>query len=263
MGAGATRPVLDREGRLDELVDRGLLGQGHEHHPAPLRIGEELHHLGGLPVDRPHPDCIEQSAGREEEAHGVARSRGIEHDEVGHPRPFELLHLAEHQDVPHPGNRGRDHVEGARSTEAARDPSHTVGVEVLEQRVVGREGPGPEVRSELGLLVGQRSLAEARRQPRFALDLHDQHAHARRRGRRRQGRRHRRLADPALARHDHDPGGRAEALEVHGHRCYGSPHLQPDAPDTHVDASLHGATSLRGAASVYGARAVALVHQSR
>ena len=110
------------------------------------------------------------------------------------------------------------------------DPSHTVVVEVLEQGVVGGEGAGPHPRSELGFLVGERGFAEARGQPRFALDLDDQHAHARagRCGGQRGG--HRRLADPTLARHDHDPGGRAEALEVHGHRCYGSPHRAPDAP---------------------------------
>ena len=42
-----------------------------------------------------------------------------------------------------------------------------------------------------------------------------------------QGGGHRRLADTTLARHDHDPGGGAEALEVHAPRCYGSPDRAP------------------------------------
>ena len=154
----------------------------------------------------------------------------VEHDQVGDAGPLELLHLAQHEDVPHAGHRGGDDVERARPTEALRDPSHTVVVEVVEQGVVGGERARPQPRSELRFLVGERGLAEARREPRFALDLDDQHAHARagRCGGQRGG--HRRLADPTLARHDHDPGGRAEALEVHGHRCYGSPHHAPRAP---------------------------------
>ena len=140
----------------------------------------------------------------------------VEDDQVGGVGPLELLHLAQHEDVAHAGDRGGDHVERPRPTEPFRDPSHTVGVEVLEQGVVGSEGARPHPRSELRFLVGERGLAEAGREPRFALDLDDQHAHARagRCGGQRGG--HRRLADPTLARHDHDPGGRAEALEVHG-----------------------------------------------
>ena len=248
-------PVLDRVGGLDQLVHRGLLGQGHEHHPAPLGIGEELHHVGGLAVDRPDLHRVEQAAGREQEAHRVAGGGRVEHDQVGDARPFELLDLAQHQDVAHAGHRGGDHVEGPRSTETARDPSHTVVVEVLQQCVVGGERPGPEPGPELGLLVGQGRLAEARREPRFALDLHDQHAHARRGGRRRQRRGDRRLADPTLARHDHDPGGCAEALEVHGHRCYGSPRLQPDAHSRTVSVAAPLASRSRPARR----RAVALV----
>ncbi len=234
--------VLDRERGVDQLVDRCLLGQGHEQHLTTGRVGEQLDHLRGLLLDGPDLDRVEQSPGREEEGDRVPGGRRVEHDQVRRPRLFELLHLAEHEDVAHAGHRGRDHVEGARPSETLRDPSHTVGVEVLEQGVVGGEGPGPHPRSELRFLVGERSLAEARRQARFALDLDDQHAHARpgRRGGQRGG--HRRLADPTLARHDHDPGGRAEALEVHGHRCYGSPH---HATDVARNASRDAARSRR------------------
>ena len=114
------------------------------HYPlAAGRVGEQLDHLGRLALDRPDPHRVEQPAGGEEEGDRVAGGRRVEHDQVGGPGLFELLHLAEHEDVAHAGDGGGDHVEGARPSETLGDPSHTVTVEVLQQGVVGGEGPCP------------------------------------------------------------------------------------------------------------------------
>ena len=57
-------PVLQAEGGVDELVDRGLLGQGDEHHPAALVVGEHLEHVLGLGVDRADPHRVERGRWR-------------------------------------------------------------------------------------------------------------------------------------------------------------------------------------------------------
>ena len=99
--------------------------------------------------------------------------------------------------------------------------------EVLDERVVGSEGPRPEPGAQLGLLVGEGGLVEAGREPRLALDLDDQDLHARSRCCNGERGGYRRLPHSALARDDHHPGGRAQALEVHAPRCYGSPDRAP------------------------------------
>ena len=45
--------VLERERRLDHLVDRGGLGQRDQHHLAPLGVVEQLEHVVGLCPHRP------------------------------------------------------------------------------------------------------------------------------------------------------------------------------------------------------------------
>ena len=98
---------------------------------------------------------------------------------------------------------------------APGDPLQAPVVEVLEQGVVGREGPHPQPGAHLDVLVVERRHAEACRQARFAFDLHDQHARARSRGRGGQSGGDGRLPYAALARHDHDSGGGAELRELH------------------------------------------------
>ena len=156
------RAVFDRERGLHQLGDRCLLGHGDEHHLATLRVGEELDDVGRLLADGPDPDRVEEPAGRHEEADRVARSGGVEHDEVGGVGALECLDLPQHEDVLHARHRGGDHVEGAARGEPARDPPHPVVLEVLEQRLVGGEGPRPEAGAQLLLLVGERRTIEAR-----------------------------------------------------------------------------------------------------
>ena len=99
--------------------------------------------------------------------------------------------------------------------QAPGDPVQAPVVEVLEEGVVGREGPDRQSGPHLDVLVGEGGHAEARRQPRFAFDLDDQHAQTRARGRGGQGGGDGRLPHPALARNDHDSGGGAELRELH------------------------------------------------
>ena len=72
-----------------------------------------------------------------------------------------------------PGHRGRDHVERARRRESLRDALHAVRHEVVDERGVGGEEPGPDAGVEIDLVVAERGRAEHRRQARLALDLDD------------------------------------------------------------------------------------------
>ncbi len=58
------------------------------------------------------------------------------------PAPLDLLDLAEHQDVPDPGDGPGHDVDDPRGEQALGDPAHPVVVQVLEERVVGGDGPG-------------------------------------------------------------------------------------------------------------------------
>ena len=52
-----------------------------------------------------------------------------------------------------PGNRGRDDFERARRDQPLRDAAHPVGLEVVDERGVGREEAGPDPRVEVDLVV--------------------------------------------------------------------------------------------------------------
>ena len=54
-------PVLEGEGGVDELVDRRLLGQRHEHDLRARGVGEHLEHVAGLGVDGPDGHGVEQA----------------------------------------------------------------------------------------------------------------------------------------------------------------------------------------------------------
>ena len=177
---------------------------------------EQLDDVGGLLADRPDAHRVEQPAGRQEERDRVAGRGRVDDDQVGGARLVERLHLAEHEDVLH-ARAPRSRRRRARPTPTSRFemPLHPVGLEVVDERGVGREEPGPDPGCELGLVVAERGRAEHRGQPRFALDLDDQHAQpGARRGDRERGR-HRRLPDAALARDDDDAGGGAELRDLH------------------------------------------------
>ena len=74
--------VLEREGGLDHLVDRGRLRQRHQHHLTALRIVQQLEHVVGLCPNRTRPDRISQAGRSGEERDGVAGRRAVDHDEV-------------------------------------------------------------------------------------------------------------------------------------------------------------------------------------
>ena len=139
----------------------------------------------------------------------------VHDDQVGGALEVEALHLAEHEDVLHAGNRGRHDVEGAGLHQPLGDPLEPVVLEPVDQCRVRRQGARPDSLGQLALLVAEIRAVERGREPRFALDLHDQHAHARARSRDRERRGDRGLADTPLARHDDDPGSGAELRELH------------------------------------------------
>ena len=143
----------------------------------------------------------------------MAGGGGVEHDQVGHAGPLELLHLAEHEDVLDARGGGGHHVEGAAREQAAGDPVQAVVLEVLEEGVVGGEQAGPDVGRALGATAGMehdlvvaegRSAVEAA-DAALALDLHDE---GRQPGARRgpgQGGAHGAFADAPLPGHDEHP----------------------------------------------------------
>ena len=79
----------------------------------------------------------------------MAGRGGVDHDQVGAALLLETLHLAEHEDVLHPGDRRRDHVERAGLDQSLRDPLQPVVLEPVAERRVGGEGAAPDLRGEL------------------------------------------------------------------------------------------------------------------
>ncbi len=207
--------VFDRERGVDRLAHRRLFRHRHEHDLTPRRILEQRHDVGGLLADRPDAHRVEQPAGREQERDRVAGRGCVHDDQIGRATFFERLDLAEHEDVLHARHRGRDDIERAGRREPLRDAPHPVGFEVFEERGVRRQEPGPDPFGEVGFVVAERVDAEHRGQPRFALDLDNQHPETgARRGDRERGC-HGCLPDAALARDDHDVGGGAELRNLH------------------------------------------------
>ncbi len=181
------------------------------------RVGSESRATTSWACLRIGPDShrVEQAAGRQQERDRVAGGGSVDDHEVGGAGLLDRLHLAEHEDVLHARHRGGDHVERAGRRETLRDPLHPVRHEIVDQRGVGREEPGPHAGVEIDLLVSERGRAEHRGQARLALDLDDQdrppgagRGHGQRGG-------HRGLPDAALAGDDHDAGGRAEFGHLH------------------------------------------------
>ena len=217
------RLVLQRVGGLDRLGDRQLLGQGDEDHPAAGGIAQQLDHVLGLGPQRPAPGGADHPAGRGQERDGVARGRGVDQDQIGGPLPLQLLHLAEHQHVADARNGGRDHVEDPGSGQALGHAPQAVVLEILHERVVGRQPPcahrpagsGP-ARGEQDFFVAEVPVAaEGGRDPRLALEFHDEHRFAHPGSHLGQGRGHRRLAHATLAGDDEDVALCAEGPHVH------------------------------------------------
>ena len=136
--------VLDRERGVDQLVDRRLLGQGHEQHLAAGRVGEQLDHVGGLLLDRADLHRVEQAAGRQEELMAWPAAGASSTIRSAARARSSCFTLPSTRMSFMPGTAVATTSSAPESTEALRDASHAVVVEVLEQGVVGGEGPGPQ-----------------------------------------------------------------------------------------------------------------------
>ena len=129
----------------------------------------------------------------------MAGCGGVDNDEIRGSLLLERLHLAEDEDVLHTRDRRGHDLERARADQPFRDAPQPVVLEVVDERLIGGERPAADPRRQLRLLVPERWAAEAGRQPRFALDLDDQHAQAGVRSGGGEGRGHRRLPYWGLA----------------------------------------------------------------
>ena len=225
--------VLQRVGGLDGLRDRQLLGQGDQHHPAAGGVAQEVDDVLGLAAQGPAPGRADQPTGRGQERDGVAGGRGVHQDQVGGAVPLELLDLAEDQHVADARDGGRNDVEDPGVRQPLRHALQAVVLEILHQRVIGREPPGPDragrdpgpVRAgrstrhrgcQQDFVVAQVPLAaEGGRDARLALELDDEHRFACSGSHLGQCRAHRRLAHAALAGNDDDVALCAEGTHVH------------------------------------------------
>ena len=223
------RLVFERVGGLDRLGDRQLFGQRDQHHPAAGGVAQQLDDVLGLGAQWPAPGRADQPAGRGQERDGVAGGGGVHQDQVGDAVPLQLLDLAEDQHVADARDGGRDDVEDPGVRQPLGHALQAVVLEILDQRVVGCEPPGPDragggppVRPATGrrcqqdFFVAQVPVAaEGRRDARLALELDDQHRFACSGGHLGQGRAHGRLAHAALAGNDEDVALCAEGTHVH------------------------------------------------
>ena len=140
----------------------------------------------------------------------------VDQDQVGHLGPLQLLDLAQDQDVPDAGDRGRHHVQDAGVRQPLGHALQPVVLEILDQRVVGRQAPGPHPLGQGLLLVAQVvPPAEGRGDPGLALELDDEHRFPGVGGHARHGRGHGRLADATLAGQHEDVALSQEGPHVH------------------------------------------------
>ena len=129
----------------------------------------------------------------------------VDDDHIGCPGPLQRLHLAEHEDLLHPRHGSGDDVERPAVHQPLRHPPQTVGLEVLDERVVGRQGQDGD--AGIGLhLAADGVEPEHRSQPGLALQFHQQRPPAGPGGGHGQGGGGRRFAHSALPGHDDHPG---------------------------------------------------------
>ena len=161
----------------------------------------------------------------------MASGRRVDHDQVGGRLPLQLLHLAQDQHVADAGDGRRDHVEHPRVRQSLGHAPQAVVLEVLDERVVGGEPPGPHLparppggRPPAGgpsghqddLLVVEVLVAtEGGGNAGLALEFHDEDRFAGAGGHLGERRAHRRLAHAALAGDDEDVALCAEGTHVH------------------------------------------------
>ncbi len=153
----------------------------------------------------------------------MAGGRGVDEDQVGGAVPLQLLDLAEYQHVTDARDGGRDHVEDPGVGQPLRHPFQAVVLEILHQRVVGGEPPGPDRgpstwrgRHQQDFFVAEVPMAtEGGRDARLAFELDDKNRFARPGSHLGQRCAHGRLAHAALAGDDDDVALCAEGIHVH------------------------------------------------
>ena len=139
----------------------------------------------------------------------MAGGGAVDDDDVPVPAAFELLDLAEHDDVVDAGRRGGDDVDHAGRRQPLGDPTEAVFAQVLLERGRRRDLLAVDVADE----VAQHGLA---------VELDDEHAVPGRGGGTGENGRYRGLADTPFAGHDrHARGGQQRRWidELRRHLC--------------------------------------------
>ena len=125
--------------------------------------------------------------------------RAVDHDQVVVTGSFELLDLAEHDDVVDPGRRRPDDVDHPRAVQSLGDAGESVVAQVLVERVRRRDRQHLDVGKEFG-------------ERRLPVEFDHQHAATRIRCGTGDHSRYRGLPHTALARH-HDDAGSSQRLQ--------------------------------------------------
>ena len=211
-------PVGEGLGRLGRLVDRGLLGEGDQHHLGPVGVGQHLADLDRLGEDGTDAHGVEKPLRGEQEGDGVSGGGAVDDDHVGRPGPLQGLHLAENEDLPHAGHGGRQDVERSGAHQPLRHPPEAVGLQVLDQGLVGRQGEDGHPGVDL-LLAADNGRSEHRCQPGLPLQLDQQRPPAGPGGGHGQGGGGRRFAHSALPGHDDHPERGAPLGQLHRLSC--------------------------------------------
>ncbi len=138
-------------------------------------------------------------AAAREERDRVTGRRSVDDDQVVLAGAFELLDLAEHDDVVDPRRRRADDVDDTGAVQSLGDAGEAVVAEVLVERVGRRDRQHLDVGQQLG-------------QRRLAVEFDDQHAASGIRCGTGDHSRYRGLPHTALARH-HDDAGSSQRLQ--------------------------------------------------
>ncbi len=147
--------------------------------------------------------------------------RPVDDHEVVLARALDLFHFSQHEQVVDTGRRGGHHVEHAAALETVRQAAELAFLQVVDQRLLGRDRAGREGGGTAGrrpddaYVVAEVVATDQQRQAAAALDLDHECVQSTGRGRHGEGSRYRRFADPALPGHDHEPRTSEELLWIH------------------------------------------------
>ena len=153
----------------------------------------------------------------------MAGRRRIDDDQIGGAVTFELLHLAEHEQMLEAGCRRSDHRQRGRGRRSAQHAADPLEFEVVAERLVGGNRAAPDLAGALDppqdpVGVVEFTSPEQRTHPGSAVDGDEQHVGALAGGSECVCRRDRRRSDAALARHDSDPSAREPVVNHHPSR---------------------------------------------